>query len=141
MLTRLSNVPTPLQGRAKKWSPGLVNFVTAVAYHFCLSLPAAFTRPGDHLLAEPCIADSERAYPKFPSSLYDDDIVQLTKLVSLVRVSEVLINQGEKFPSSLSKKIPPLDFNAAFMNVHLLSRPAHSNSWGFKRNHTRIKAH
>ena len=38
-----------LQGSAKRWFPGLVNFVTAVAYHFCLALPAAFT-PGDHLL-------------------------------------------------------------------------------------------
>ena len=24
------------------------------AYHFCLALPAAFTQPGDHLLAELC---------------------------------------------------------------------------------------
>ena len=35
-------------------SPGLVNFVSAVAYHFCQALPAAFTQPGDHLLDEPC---------------------------------------------------------------------------------------
>ena len=41
-------------GSAKRRSPGLVNFVTALAYHFCLALPAAFTQPGDHLLAEPC---------------------------------------------------------------------------------------
>ena len=27
-------------------APGLVNFVIAVAYHFCPSLPAAFTQPG-----------------------------------------------------------------------------------------------
>ena len=33
-----------------------MNFVTAVAYHFCLVLPAAFTQPGDHPLAEPCRA-------------------------------------------------------------------------------------
>ena len=32
----------------------MVNFVLVVAYHFCLSLTAAFTQPGDHLLAEPC---------------------------------------------------------------------------------------
>ena len=31
-----------------------MNFVAAVAYHFCLALPAAFTQPGDHLLAEIC---------------------------------------------------------------------------------------
>ena len=33
----------------------MVDFITAAAaYHFCLSLPAAFTQPGTHLLAEPC---------------------------------------------------------------------------------------
>ena len=26
-----------------KWAPGLVNYVPAVAYHFCLALPAVFT--------------------------------------------------------------------------------------------------
>ena len=31
----------------------MLNFVPTVAYHFCLALPAAFTKPGDHLLAEP----------------------------------------------------------------------------------------
>ena len=38
----------------RKWAPGLVNFVPALAYHICLALPAEFTQPGDHLLAEPC---------------------------------------------------------------------------------------
>ena len=32
----------------------MVNFYAAVAYHFCLALPAAFTQPGAHLFAEPC---------------------------------------------------------------------------------------
>ena len=32
-----------------------MNFVTDLAYHFCLELPSAFTQPGDHLLAELCI--------------------------------------------------------------------------------------
>ena len=41
-----------VQDLAKRWSPSLVSF--AVAHHFCLALPAAFTQPGDHLLAEPC---------------------------------------------------------------------------------------
>ena len=31
----------------------MVNSVAAVAYCFCLALPAAFTQPGAHLLAEP----------------------------------------------------------------------------------------
>ena len=29
--------------------PGLVNFVPAVAYHFCLNLQAAFSQPGNDL--------------------------------------------------------------------------------------------
>ena len=45
-----------VQGSAKRQSPGLVNFVTPPAYHFCLALPAAFTLPGDQLLAEPCVS-------------------------------------------------------------------------------------
>ena len=32
----------------------LVNFVPALAYHFCLNLPAAFTQPGARLMVEPC---------------------------------------------------------------------------------------
>ena len=32
----------------------MVNYVAAVAYHFCLALPAAFTQPGAHFFAEPC---------------------------------------------------------------------------------------
>ena len=39
------------------WYPGLVNFVTAVAYLFCLALPTAFTQPGVHLLPGPCTTD------------------------------------------------------------------------------------
>ena len=35
-----------VQGSAKRRSPGLVNFVAAVDYHFCLALPAAFTQSG-----------------------------------------------------------------------------------------------
>ena len=32
----------------------LVNFVPALAYHFCLAMHEGFTQPGKHLLAEPC---------------------------------------------------------------------------------------
>ena len=45
---------TTVQRSAKVGDPGLVNFITAVAYHFCPSLPAAFTQPGVHLSADPC---------------------------------------------------------------------------------------
>ena len=38
----------------KRRAPGLVNFVPAAAWHFCLALPAAITQSGDHLLAKSC---------------------------------------------------------------------------------------
>ena len=41
-------------GSSNRQAPGLVNFVPALAYHYCLNLPAAFTLPGAHLLVEPC---------------------------------------------------------------------------------------
>ena len=31
-----------------------MKFVPAIAYHFYLAMPAAFTQPGAHLLAQPC---------------------------------------------------------------------------------------
>ena len=43
------------QSSTKRRPPGLVNSVPAVAYHLCLASPAAFTQPGDPLLAGPCI--------------------------------------------------------------------------------------
>ena len=51
-----------LLGSAKKRSPGLVNFAGAVAYHFCLAFPAAFTQPGAHHLAEPCITSIRSSF-------------------------------------------------------------------------------
>ena len=47
-----------VQRSAKVGAPGLVNFITAVAYHFCPSLPAAFTQPGASTLADLCILPS-----------------------------------------------------------------------------------
>ena len=45
-----------VQGSAKRLKPGLVNFVSALTYHFFLALPAAFTKPGRSFLAEHCNA-------------------------------------------------------------------------------------
>ena len=45
-----------LQRSANVGTPGLVNFITPVAYHFCPSTPAAFTQPGASTLANLCIA-------------------------------------------------------------------------------------
>ena len=44
-----------VQGSANPRTPGLVNFVIAVAYHFCLNLPRAFSQPGGRGLADPCM--------------------------------------------------------------------------------------
>ena len=40
------NMSVSVQRSAKVGAPGLVNFIPAVAYHFCPRLPAAFTQPG-----------------------------------------------------------------------------------------------
>ena len=57
----------PLQGSPERLRPGLVNFVTAVAYNFCLSLPAAFTQPGCSLLSGPCTQTNPSVF--LPASL------------------------------------------------------------------------
>ena len=41
-----------VQRLAKVGAPGLVNFTTAVAYHFCPSVPATFTQAGAWTLAD-----------------------------------------------------------------------------------------
>ena len=50
----IGHCSSSVQWNPKECLPGLVNFVTDVAYHFCLTLIAAFTQPGYHLLAKPC---------------------------------------------------------------------------------------
>ena len=46
-----------VQGSTNMLAPGFMNFVLALAYHFWLNLPAAFTQPGAQLLVEPCTYD------------------------------------------------------------------------------------
>ena len=55
----------------------MVNFVTALACHFCLALPAAFTQPGEHLFVEPCTG------PSAPTTLGD-----LREAVDLAREAD-----------------------------------------------------
>ena len=74
---------------AKRRSSGFMNFVGSLAFHFCLALPAAFTQPGDHLLAEPCTlinlklthlwehAEEEEAEPDDVERLEDGDDEEL----------------------------------------------------------------
>ena len=45
---------TSLQGSPRECLPGLVNFVTAVAYHFYLNLPRKFSQPGKHFFGDSC---------------------------------------------------------------------------------------
>ena len=46
-----------VQGWVKRWSLGLVNFVPAVAYYFCLNLPAKFlANVGPHLQPIPVVS-------------------------------------------------------------------------------------
>ena len=47
-----------VQSSAEMRVLGLVNFIPALAYQFCLALPAALTQPGDHLLSERCKSPS-----------------------------------------------------------------------------------
>ena len=44
-----------VQGISIRLFPGLVNIAPAVAYHFCLNLPAAFPQPGNGLIEIPCM--------------------------------------------------------------------------------------
>ena len=43
-----------IQGIGLRPFPGLVNFVPAVAYIFCLNLLAAFSQPGNDHIVQPC---------------------------------------------------------------------------------------
>ena len=54
-----------LQRSAKVGAPGLVNFITAVAYDFCPSLTAASTQPGASTSADLCTC----LFISLPSSL------------------------------------------------------------------------
>ena len=45
MRVHTSATATTLQSSAKGLAPRLLNFVPAIAYHFCVAYPAAFTQP------------------------------------------------------------------------------------------------
>ena len=46
--------PSAVEGSPKECFPCLVDFVSAVAYHFCLNLPRAFLQPGKHSFGDSC---------------------------------------------------------------------------------------
>ena len=47
----------------------MVNFITAVAYHFCPGLPAAFTQPGVSTLADLCTGHCQKLFPQVALAL------------------------------------------------------------------------
>ena len=72
-----------------------MNFVPALAYDLCLKLLAAFTQPGDHLLAEPCTARVLKA-----------DVLNLRLgLLLHVKIDRGLSGVKDKF--SVSSLVPP----------------------------------
>ena len=60
--------------------PRFGEFVPALAYHFCLNLPASFTQPGARLLVEPCIVKKSNLYT-----------IKLTSQQRMEMVSHLLI--------------------------------------------------
>ena len=57
------------RGHQKSHRPGLVNFVPAVAYHFCLILPATFSQPGNDSFGNPWTFKFQYPYNNTKSSL------------------------------------------------------------------------
>ena len=111
-----------IQGSAKRWSPGLVSFVPALAYHFCLALPAAFTQPGACLLAEPCRGDKKgslRVARRAPDM----------ELKIRVVLGVVVVWKGETKKCSLSVvRFFTGPFNSAVRPMHVPSRAPPSSA-------------
>ena len=86
---------TTVQRSAKRGSSGLVNFIAAVAYHFCLALPTEFTQPGDQLLAAPC-----KSFWDGTSTVMANDGV--TRIVCLTIILKGDLDQNITKPPSLN---------------------------------------
>ena len=85
-----------LEGSAERPFPGLANSVPAVAYHFCLNLPAAFSQPGNDLIVKPSKAhrDEENFLCRLQdSSLAMGKFTQPRKCL-FARLCGPLINEG-----------------------------------------------
>ena len=53
VITEFDNQGAPNLVDLQGWATKLVNFVPALAYHFCLNLPEKFSKPGIGNLAQP----------------------------------------------------------------------------------------
>ena len=92
----------------------MVNFVSAVAYHSCLSLPAAFTQPGRSLLAEPCMVSVDLNLESLPShclyvSSWSGKILShSSRETSLIRLAAVALGvELGTLPFSSLSSLPP----------------------------------
>ena len=87
-----------LQGSPKECFPGLVNFVTAVAYHFCLNLPIASSQPGKHSFGDHCTYCGSACYAKHEPSKGGQTIhaIEGTGYQSVVGVSALLSKSQAK---------------------------------------------
>ena len=81
-----------VQGSANPRAPGLVKFVTAVAYHFCLNLPRAFSQPGVRGLADPCIAGR-----------HSTGLNKLSKSFEVREKGEICLSPSEPNPQKLPR--------------------------------------
>ena len=75
-------VAVVVQGSAKRRAPGLVNFIPAVAYHFCLALPAVFAQPGALVSAELCAPSPKRDFLRSRLRLQSEPARKLIPLVT-----------------------------------------------------------
>ena len=85
-LTGNARVSSFVERSAKVCAPGLVKLITAVAYHFCPGLPAAFTQPGSWTFADLCkMREVEREREEGANEPFNgNDIFQSTGGISVV---------------------------------------------------------
>ena len=76
---------------------GLMNFVPAEAYHFCLNLPIAFSQPGKHSFGDPCkpnVLVKMMRSSMTRTYLRQSDNWRVVGIVSLVRIIVALTDIG-----------------------------------------------
>ena len=98
---------------AKRRSPGSVNFVPALAFHFCLALPATFTKPGDHLLAEPCTSyllfqeqDVSKGEGAEEGEQITDEVASVKKEIIADEIADEMIEDEFAGTAEAPEKVP-----------------------------------
>ena len=98
----------------------MVNFVAAVAYHFCLAWPAAFTQPGDHLLAKLCrqyfqFCSRRQKFLNSPTTRSLNPFPSVTQL----NMKELLVSLSDSTPPPP----PPMTSNLAVSTANITTNP------------------